>query len=343
MRPLAWRTVRKLAFPLGAHEDPTAHEGSCPAAAEFLAKLQPNSDPAGVNHLQFFLLCLAGWVNRNQRNAIEYLQAEVKVLKEQLGKKTRSNDDQRPRLAVKAKKLGLAGLKQLAAIATPRTLLAWHQRMVARKYDGSGKRPPGRPPTLREVRDLILRMAFENRTWGYTRIQGALQSLGHDIGRGTIAKVLKEAGVDPAPDRQKKTTWKKFLRAHWEVLAAADFFTVEVWTAQGLVRYHVLFVLRLATRQVHLAGIIPEPYEQWMKQVARNLTDGLQGFLDGCRYLIHDRSSLFSDGFRIVLEGAGMESVRLPATSPNLNAFAERFVRSIKESCLDQLILIGEA
>jgi hypothetical protein len=99
----------------------------------------------------------------------------------------------------------------------------------------------------------------------------------------------------------------------------------------------------LATRQAHLAGIIPEPYEQWMKQVARNLTDGLQGFLDGCRYLIHDRSSLFSDGFRIVLEGAGMESVRLPATSPNLNAFAERFVRSIKESCLDQLILIGEA
>jgi transposase InsO family protein len=296
-----------------------------------------------VNHLQFFLLCLAGWVNRNQQNAIEYLQEEVKVLKEQLGKKSRSNDDQRRRLAVKAKKLGLAGLKKLAAIATPRTLLAWHQRLVARKYDGSGKRSPGRPPTLRAVRDLILTMAVENRTWGYTRIQGALQNLGHDIGRGTIAKVLKEAGVDPAPDRRKKTTWKEFLRAHWEVLAAADFFTVEVWTAAGLVRYHVLFVLRLATRQVHLAGIIPEPHEQWMKQVARNLTDGLEGFLGGCRYLIHDRSSLFSDGFRMVLEGAGMESVRLPARSPNLNAFAERFVRSIKESCLDQLILIGEA
>ena len=100
------------------------------------------------------------------------------------------------------------------------------------------------------------------------------------------------------------------------MLAAADFFTVEVWTAQGLVRYHVLFVLRLATRQVHLAGIIPEPHEQWMKQMARNLTDGLEGFLVGCRYLIHDRSTLFSDGFRMVLEGAGMESVRLPARSP---------------------------
>ena len=296
-----------------------------------------------MNHLQFFLLCLAGWVNRNQQNAIEYLREEVKVLKEQLGKKPRFNDDQRRRLAIRAKKLGLAGLKQLAAIATPRTLLAWHQRLIARKYDGSGKRSQGRPPTRREVRDLILRMAAQNRTWGYTRIQGALQNLGHEIGRGTIAKVLKEAGVDPAPDRQQRTTWKEFLRAHWEVLAAADFFTVEVWTAQGLVRYHVLFVLRLATRQVHVAGIMPEPHEQWMKQMARNLTDGLEGFLSGCRYLIHDRSTLFSDGFRMVLEGAGVESVRLPARSPNLNAFAERFVRSIKESCLDQLILIGEA
>jgi len=127
------------------------------------------------------------------------------------------------------------------------------------------------------------------------------------------------------------------------VLAAADFFTVEVWTAQGLIRYHVLFVIRLATRQVHVAGIIPEPHEPWMKQVARNLTDGLGGFLSGCRYLIHDRSTLFSDGFRRVWAGAGIESVRLPARSPNLNAFAERFVRSIKESCLDQLVLIGEA
>jgi hypothetical protein len=101
-------------------------------------------------------------------------------------------------------------------------------------------------------------MAAENRTWGYTRIQGALQNLGHEIGRATIAKVLKEAGVDPAPDRQKRTTWKGFLRTHWEVLAAADFFTVEVWTALGLVRYHVFFVIRLATREGHIAGLIPD-------------------------------------------------------------------------------------
>lgn len=186
-------------------------------------------------------------------------------------------------------------------------------------------------------------MAAENRAWGYTRIQGALQNLGHEIGRGTIARVLKEAGMDPAPDRQKRTTWKEFLRTHWDVLAAADFFNVEVWTALGMVRYHVFFVIRLATREVHIGGIIPEPQGPWMKQMARNLTDSLNGFLSGYRYLIHDRASVFRDDFRMILQAAGVASVRLPARSPNLNAIAERFVRSIRESCLDRMVLIGEA
>ena len=296
-----------------------------------------------MNHLQFFLLCLAGWVNRNQQNAVEYLLEEVKVLKEQLGKQPRFNDAQRRRLAAKAKKIGLKHLQGIATLATPRTLLDRHHRLVAGKYDSVGQRSSGRPPTAPELRALILRMAAENRTWGYTRIQGALQNLGHEIGRGTIAKVLQEAGVDPAPDRQKKTTWKEFLRTHWDLLAAADFFSVEVWTALGLVRYHVFFVMRLATREVQIAGIIPEPHGPWMKQMARNLTDGLGGFMSGCRYLIHDRASVFSEDFRMILLAVGIESARLPARSPNLNAFAERFVRSIKESCLDRMLLIGES
>lgn len=290
-----------------------------------------------MNQLQFFVICVAGWINRNQQNAIEYLQEEVKVLKEQLGKKPRFEDAQRQ------KKIGFKHLQGIATLATPRTLLDWHHRLVARKYDTVGKRSPGRPPTAPELRALILRMAAENRTWGYTRIQGALQNLGHEIGHGTIAKILQEAGVDPAPDRQKRTTWKEFLRAHWDVLAATDFFSVEVWTALGLVRYHVFFVIRLATREVHIAGIVPEPDGPWMKQVARNLTDGLDGFLGGCRYLIHDRASVFSEAFRTILQAAGVESVRLPARSPNLNAIGERFVRSIKESCLDRMVLIGES
>jgi putative transposase len=126
------------------------------------------------------------------------------------------------------------------------------------------------------------------------------------------------------------------------VLAAADFFSVEVWTAQGLVRYPVFFVIRLKTREVHSAGIVPEAHGPWMKQMARNLTDGLDGFLSACRYLIHDRASVFREEFRMILRAVGIESLRLPASSPNLNAFAERFVRSIKESCLERMVLIGE-
>ena len=126
------------------------------------------------------------------------------------------------------------------------------------------------------------------------------------------------------------------------MLAPADFFSVEVWTALGLVRYHVLFVIRLATREVQIAGILPEPHGQWMKQVARNLADGLDGFLAGCRYLIHDRSSLFTPEFGMILESVGIKTVRLPVRSPNLNAYAERYVRTIKEACLNRMILIGE-
>jgi putative transposase len=235
---------------------------------------QSKVDDTGMNSLQFIVLCLACWINRHQQNVIEYLLEEVKVLEEQLGKESRFDDDQRRRLAAKATKIGLKHLTRIATLVTPRTLLDWHHRLVARKYEGTGKRSPGRPTTPEAGRDLILNMAAENRTWGYTRIQGALQNLGYEIGRGTIAQGLKEAGVEPAPDRQKGTPWKEFLRNHWEVLAAADFFSVEVWTALGLVRYHVFFVIRLATREVTVAGITPEPNGHWMKQMARNLTDG---------------------------------------------------------------------
>jgi hypothetical protein len=153
-------------------------------------------------------------------------------------------------------------------------------------------------------------MTWNSPGTGYTRIQGALQNLGHEIGRGTMAKILQEAGVEPAPDRQKRTTWKEFLRAHWDVLTAADFFSVEVWTVLGLVRYRVFFVIGFATWEVPIAGVVPEPDGPWMKQVARNLTGGLDGFLGGCRYLIHDRASVFSEAFRMILQTAGVESVR---------------------------------
>jgi len=215
--------------------------------------------------------------------------------------------------------------------------------LIAKKYDGSKRRGPGRPPVVAEIRALVVRMAMDNRSWGYTRIQGALANIGHDVSRGAIATILREDGLEPARERVKKTTWTEFLKTHWDVLAATDFFTVDVWTGRGLTRFAVLFVIDISTRSVEIAGIVSEPDSAWMSQVSRNVTDATDGFLRGKRFLIHDRDPLFTVAFGETLAGAGVQVVRLPAHSPNLNAYAERFVRTIKESCLDRLILVGEA
>ena len=296
-----------------------------------------------LSPFQFVVTALAGWANQQQSDVVEYLREENRVLREQLGgRRLRLSDDQRRRLAVRAKKLGRKVLVEVASLVTPDTLLAWHRKLIARKYDGSKRRGPGRPRVMEQIRDLVTRMATENRDWGYTRIRGALANLGHRVSRGTIANTLKEAGIEPAPERCKKTTWKEFLEAHWDVLAATDFFTVEVWTSSGLVRVVVLFVIELSTRRVEIAGICKQPDGAWMTQISRNLTDASDGFLVGKRYLIHDRDPLFTAEFRETLASAGVEVVRLPPRSPNLNAYAERFVRSIKESCLNRMILFGE-
>ncbi len=243
---------------------------------------------------------------------------------------------------MKAKKLGRKALFDVASLFTPDTLLVWHRKLIARKYDGSQRRRPGRPRVMEQIRELVVRLAQENSTWGYTRIRGALANLGHRVGRGTIARTLKEHGLEPAPERRRKTSWQQFLQAHREVLAAADFFTVEVWTRTGLVRVVVLFVIELSTRRVEIAGVLAQPDGAWMTQISRNWTDEVDGFLVGKRFLIHDRDPLFTAEFRETLAAAGVESVRLPARSPNLNAYAERFVRTIKESCLERMIFFGE-
>ena len=185
-------------------------------------------------------------------------------------------------------------------------------------------------------------MASENARWGYTRIQGALENLGHRVGRTTIANILRRNGVGPAPERGKHTSWRQFLKAHWSVLAAADFFTVEVWGPRGLVTFYVLFVMELATRRVEIAGVTPNPNDAWMTQIARNLTDPDDGCLSDKRFLILDRDSKYSLDFRTLLNDSGIEIVRLPPRSPNLNAYAERFVRSIKTECLSRMIFFGE-
>jgi transposase InsO family protein len=169
-----------------------------------------------------------------------------------------------------------------------------------------------------------------------------LDNLGHQVARSTIAEMLERNGMEPAPERSRKTTWKEFLTQHWEQIVAADFFTVEVWTARGLQRLVVLFFLELATRKVEIAGIAREANGLGMQQIGRNLTDTEEGLLRGKKYLIHDRDPLFTTEFLGMVAATGVASVKLPPQSPNLNAYAERFVRSIKESCLEKMIWFGE-
>jgi transposase InsO family protein len=222
-------------------------------------------------HSRFVLIALSGWINQHQLLIIDYLREEDRVLREQLGgSRTKFNDDQRRRLAAKAKGLGRMLLSEVATIVTPETLLSWHRKLIAQK------------------------------------------------------------------------SWKEFLTQHWELIVAADFFTVEVWTRRGLQRFMVLFFIELSTRKVDIAGIGVVTNGLWMSQIGRNITDAVDGILKGKRYLIHDRDPLFTAEFLNMLADVGVQSVKLPPRSPNLNAYAERFVRTIKESCLERMILFGE-
>ena len=189
---------------------------------------------------------------------------------------------------------------------------------------------------------MIIKLAKENSGWGYDRIVGALANLGHVVSDQTVGNVLRRHGIAPAPKRSQTTAWKDFIAAHMAVLAGIDFFTVEVLTWRGLATYYVLFVIHLESRRVTLAGITKHPTEDWMLQMGRNATDESSGVLKECRYVLHDRDTKFSASFRQTLTAAGVEPLKLPPRSPNPNAFAERWVRSVKHECLGKLILFGE-
>ena len=178
---------------------------------------------------EFLLLTLSGWMSRHQQRMIDYLIEENRILKGKLRvKRIRFTDEERRRLAVKGKALGRKLLERVATIVTPDTILGWHRKLIAKKWDYSAKRGPGRPRIQNEIADLVVRMALENPRWGYTRIRGALANLTYKVSRSTIANILKEQGIEPAPERGRKMAWSTFLKAHWESLAAVDFFTVEV-------------------------------------------------------------------------------------------------------------------
>ena len=227
---------------------------------------------------------------------------------------------------------------------TPDTLMRWYKRLIAQKFDGSKpRRQLGRPRVAEKIELLVVRMAEEHPTWGYRRIQGALANLWYHIDKITVRNILRRHHVDPAPQRRKGGVgWAQFLTMHWEVLAATDFFTVEVATWHGLVTYYVLFIMEVATRRVSVAGITARPTAAFMQPCTRQLTDPFDGFLLGKRYRLHDRDTKFTQAFDGLLKSSGVEPVILPPRSPNLNAHCERFVRSIKEEALDHMLMLGE-
>jgi putative transposase len=295
--------------------------------------------------LHVLIAMIAGWLQRHQQHVIAYLQEENRVLKAHLGAhRLRLTDTERRRLAALAHPLGRKRLHEVATLVTPDTLLRWYRQLIARKFDGSTQRQPlGRPRVAEEVEQLVMRMAEDNPGWGYRRIQGALANLGHQIDKLTVRNILRRHHLEPAPRRgMGGMGWAQFLKLHWEVMAATDFFTVEVATWHGLVTYYVLVVMELATRRVHIAGITPHPTAAFMQQCARQLTDPFEGFLVGKRFLIHDRDTKFTQAFDGLLKASGVEPIVLPPRSPHLNAPCERFVRSIKEEALTQMVMLGE-
>jgi len=288
---------------------------------------------------------ITGTVDEHLIHRNNYLLAENRILRSRVKGRMSFSDSERITLAKAAKPFGRTILREIATLVTPDTLLRWHRRLVdniatPRRADKCSG--PGRPPTDAAVVELVLRFARENPSWGYDRIAGALAQLRHTISGTTIGSILKQHGIEPAPDRRKRMPWSEFIAAHKDVLLGCDFFTKEVWTLLGPVTCYVLFFIHVASRKVYVAGMTRNPNEQWMGQIARNITMSDVGFAGGMKYLTLDRDSKHAPSFRHILESAGVECLRLPPQSPNLNAYAERFVRSIKEECLDRLILFGQ-
>jgi putative transposase len=219
-------------------------------------------------------------------------------------------------------------------IVTPQTLLRWHRQLVRRRWT-QPQRSAGRPPVERRVRELVLRMARENPRWGYPRIAGELLKVGVRVSPSTVRRLLLAAGLMPAP-RRNGPSWREFLRQQATSVLACDFFTVETITLR---RYYVLFFIELGSRRVHLAGCTINPTGGWVTQQARNL--GFTGVFERTRFLIHDRDSKFCAAFDEFFSSEGIRVIHTPVRAPQANAYAERFVRTVRAECLDWLLIVG--
>jgi putative transposase len=292
--------------------------------------------PALADSADLLLTKIKNLFNRDLAFQNDYLRQENKILRSKLGKRVPLNDRER-RLLFKYALRIRHRLDEIVNIVQPETLLAWHRRMKKQKWTFAHK-GPGRPPKSDQTEQLVVRLAEDN-VWGYRRIAGEMQKLGHDLGPSTVRNMLIKNGLPPAPKR-KGMSWKQFIGSHLDVAWAMDFFTEEVWTRSGLVTFYTLFLIRLKTRRVHIAGCTANPDSAWVKQQARNFSMLLDDIPETCRYLIHDRDAGFA-GFDFIAKSQGIRIVKTPPKAPMCNAFAERFVREARET-LDRIIPLGQ-
>ncbi|MFW2383981.1 MAG: transposase [Acidimicrobiales bacterium] len=258
------------------------------------------------------------------------LRHENTVLRRQINRPVLNDDDRTMLGAIAA---ALPRRLRQGRIVTPETLLRWHRKRIARHWTQPPARRTGRPPTVVETRQLIVRLATENPTWGYRRIQGELARLGHTIARTTAWQILKDNGIDPSPNRSD-VTWTKFL--HSQAAVACDFFTVDT---PFLRRYYVLFFIKVNTREVTFAGVTANPTGDWTTQAARNLFVAQHDAFEGARALVRDRGSQFTASFDEVFRTEGLKILRTPVRTPVANTFAERWIGSIRRELLDRTII----
>jgi putative transposase len=302
-----------------------------------------------LTYILAFLLDLIGTVSRSDPEKdleILFLRQQLRILRRKHPHPPRLSRWEKLGLAVLAAKLTAvrrgahARLNELVLLFKPATLLKWHRELVRRKWTFRQCQTGGRPPITAELEALILRLAKENPTWGYSKLHGELLKLGSDVGRSTIRDVLKRQHVPPAPERGKRgNSWRTFLKHHKDEILACDFFTVETaW----LKTMYVLFFIELGSRRVHLAGCTANPTRTWVTQQARQLSWKIQDGTLPARFLIHDRDAKFPVAFDQVFEAQDVTIIRTPFRAPKANAVAERWIRSVREECLDRVLILGE-